>query len=808
MWTRFLMADARYAARVLIRCPRFTVPCVLMIAAGIALSTVVFAVFDAEVLRVLPYPESERLVAIGAAPPNSPDLSMSLAPSQVSHLQHKARALQDVACYELTGVSIAAGSAAWQEPAAIVSPNFFRALVAVPRIGRSLAPEEVQSGGTPTVVISSSLWRRVFAANPNAIGRSINLNGIPHVVAGVMPEEFRFPMTRVGLWIPEPLAETPEANGVILRVAFGRLTRGFGLDAVRAELDVLAKQYEVQYPAPGGTAGWILRALPLRDVVIGPTGKILAVILVAVLLLQVMACVNVSSLFLARSRDRLQEIGIRLAVGASPSRLFQQVFLESTLLAFAGGALGLAGAVWVIGLAHPLTQALVRDAAEPSINAAVVAFSLAMAVGSSLLFGIGPALSFMGMEIRSSLAGVAQSRGGRLLDKGKQWRRVLPAIQIALASLLLVAFGLVLRTLFSLTNVELGFQPHGVIAVTLGRSSLQWPRSRDALRQMLEEVQRWPEVQSAAIGTTAPFSGMSVRTLFSGEASNSGWTKSPMVMMQIVSDDYFRTLRIPFSRGRSFNQQDRAKAPCVAIVNQTLGRLLWPAEVPLGRRLDLNLDPSAPYLCEVVGVVKDVKDAALDASPAPTVYFPYLQRATGVYVLLIRHTDDRVLPADRIIATAKGADPSISFISVKSVSLATDESVVPADVRAKLLGGFAALALLLACVGLYATEAYSVSRRMHEMGVRMVLGATGNDVIAVTLRRSVLTAASGLAVGLGSALVATRLASGLLLFNVSPSDPLTYLCVAAILLAVALGAGLVPARHAASVDPAALLRTQ
>lgn len=278
--------------------------------------------------------------------------------------------------------------------------------------------------------------------------------------------------------------------------------------------------------------------------------------------------------------------------------------------------------------------------------------------------------------------------------------------------------------------------------------------------------------------------------------------------MQDVSDGYFRTLRIPISRGRQFNPQDRAKAPCVAIVNQALARLVWPAEVPLGRRLDLRSDPSAPYQCEVVGVAGDVKAAALDAAPVPTVYFSYLQQPAGMCALLIRHTANRPPPADRIIATIKRADPSRNVISVESVSHAIDEAAAPAGVRARMLGAFAALALFLACVGVYATETYRVSRRMGEMGVRMALGATGNDVIAMSLRRSGLTAASGLAVGLGLALVMTRLTSGLLLFKVSPSDPLTYACVAAILFAVALGAGIVPARRAASVDPAALLRTQ
>ncbi len=809
MWIHFLIADARYATRALIRCPRFTVPSVLMIAAGIALSSVVFAVFDAEVLRVLPYPEADRLVAISSGPQHSQDLLLPLAPSQVSYLQHSAKALQDVACYKLTAASVAVNGDASRVPAAVVSPNFFTVLGANPQMGQGFGPDVTRNDSAPTVVISGSLGRRAFGANTTAIGRYLNVDRIPRVVVGVMPDGFRFPMAPVDLWIPEPLAETSGGDIVVDRFAFGRLARGHELAAANAELGVLARQREAQYPGQDMADDQRFRATLLKDTIIGPTGKILAIILIAVLILQVMASINVSSLLLARSRDRLQEIGVRLAMGASFTRLFQLVLLESVLLAFIGCALGLAGAAWGVGAVNPLTHALLRSAARPTINTDVMVFSLAVAVVSSLFFGIRPALGSLRVDIRSNLTGPAQSRTGRLWDMGSRSRRVLPALQIALAALLLVAFGLVLRTLFRLTNVELGFDPHGVIAVQMNPSWLPSAQAIDALHEVLEAVGRWPEVQSAAIGTTAPFSGLTMQTRFSGEASSPGWGRPSTALMQHVSGGYFRTLRIPILRGRSFNLQDRTKAPCVAIVNQALARMLWPAEEAVGRRLDLNSDPSAPYMCEVVGAVGDARDRALDAAPSPTVYFSCLQPTlgTGMAVILIRSRGDRQPPAERIRAAVKAADPSREILSMNSVSSGIDAVAKPADVRAKMLGAFAVLALLLGCVGLYATETYSVSQQMHEVGIRMALGATGNDVIAAILRRSALTAASGLAIGLGLALVVTRLTSGLLLFNVSPGDPLTYLSVAALLLLVALAAATIPARRAASVDPAVLLRS-
>ncbi len=796
--------DLRYALRRLIRQPGMTALAVLTLALGIGANTAIFSAVNAVLLRPLPYAEPDRLVMIWERRLAEGVLDNVVAPADYLDWEERQQAFDAIAAFTTDTVDLTGTGEPVRLDAGTVSPAFFDILGVSMAIGRSFRPDEETMGQSPVAVLTHGLWRDRFGSDRTVIGRPIVLDGVPHEIIGVLPATFEFPNATLELWMPLVLRGTgagASRTNHHLSV-YGRLKRGLSLATARADMDRVGAALEAEFPNTNRGHGAYVRLL--RDELQAPVRAGLLALFAAVGLVLLLACVNVANLLLAAAAARRREMAVRVAIGAGRGRLARMALTESLLLALAGGAAGLLVAQSGIGL---IGQIAPRDLAvlgtgRVAIDSVVLGFTFALSLATGLLFGVLPAWHLARQDVNDAL-----KEGGRSPSvMSRRLRRTLVTAEVALASLLLVGAGLTLRSVQVLLGTDVGVRTDGLLAAFV---SLPPTRYRtDAQRvAAYDEIERrfaaLPGVRSVGGTSHLPLAEQDSRTIVALEGVDLDPAAPPArAHPRAVTLDYFRTMGITLMDGRPFTAADHDEAPFVVIVNRTMAQRFWPGVSPLGRRLRMG---GGKAWREVVGVVSDVKHWGFDRPANPEMYLPQKQMVWDGLTFVIASDLDPVNLTAAVRAELQAVDPDLPLSDVRTIEAVAARAVATRRSTMLLLGLFAGLALVLAAAGIYAVMAQLVAQRTHEIGVLMTLGALPSTALRLVLREALVQTVAGLALGLTAGVIAMR-AYESTLFGVRPADPVTLVAVAALLLATALLACLVPARRAMRVDPIKVLK--
>jgi predicted permease len=814
---RTLLKDLRFGVRALWKSPGFTLVAVASLALGIGANTAIFSLVNTVLLRPLPARDPSRLVSVSVLGKDDTMLAFSY-PTYRDYRERSGDALSGIFAERLGPMSLSRDGNNQRVWGYLVTGNYFEVLGVNAERGRALTSDDDRAPlASPVAVLSHGSWVRRFGADPSVVGKDIVLNGHPFRVVGVMPEGF------VGaevvytpeVWVPMTMQEWMEPGNAWLErrttqniFAVGRLKDGVTREQAEASLNMLAKRLGEEYPDTN--EGQRIALVPpgfivpqLRGAVVG----FAAVLMAAVALVLLIACVNLANLLLARASSRRKEIAIRLAMGASRWRVVRQLLTESLLLSLAGGVLGLLLAMWILDLVAayrpPIDVPLWIDV---NVDARVMAFTLAASVLTALLFGLMPALQ----SARADLVPALKDAGAVAGRTRTRLRSALVVAQVMLSLVVLVAAGLVVRALGKLQTVSPGFEvEHGLVAsFDLGLQNYDEARGQDFERRLVERVRALPGVKAASLTDLMPLSlnYSSSDVHVEGQQLGRG-ANAPISMVATVEQDYFKAMNIPLVSGRAFSEADKEDSTKVVIVNETLARRFFPGEDPaqgaIGRRISFQSD-TGPWL-EIAGVARDGKYWTLGEAPQLFVYSPLSQSYSQTATLVVRSEGDPRSLANSIRAEVAQLDPALPLFDVKTMEEHMGVSLFPARVAASLLGGFGLLALLLAAMGVYGVVSYSVAQRTREIGIRLALGARARDVLRLVAGRGMLLVGAGLAAGLAVALMLTHFMEGVL-YGVSATDALTFTLVVLTLAAVALLACLVPARRATKVDPMVALR--
>jgi putative ABC transport system permease protein len=798
-----LWQDLRYGTRILLKKPGFTSIAVLTLALGIGANTAIFSVVNAVLLQPLPYGDPDRLVWMWGNIRNGGNRASVSPPdfldyrAQNSVFEHFGASFTVDSSVNLTGSD---------EPerltSRLVTANYFDVLGVRPLYGRAFTAEEEHFGRHLVVVLSYGLWQRRLGADQAIVGREITINNEPYTVVGVMPPDFRPPLS-AELWGPMPL----DHPGMKAREAhflrpIGKLKAGVTLAEAQSEMDAIARRLEEQYPT--SNTGWSLLLVPLRERMIGNRRPALLVLFGAVAFVLLIACANVANLMLVRAVSRRKEMALRAALGASRWRIARQMLTESLLIALAGGMLGFLLSASGIDLLVAFSAGNLPPTARISMDAAVLAFTVGISALTGILFGLAPALQMLKVNLNESLK--AEGRGGAESCERNRTRNLLVVMETAIAVVLLVGAGLLIRSLIRLQNVHPGFDAENVLTLRIDLSQKKYdkPEKTAAFFSQLEtRVAALPGVEAVGMTTELPLSGQPNDLGFTVAGRppvrpNEGYGAD----FRRVNRQLFQAMRIPLLRGRHFTKQEVSAGAPVLIVSESLARAVFPNEEPLGQRLLTS--PTDPPR-EIIGIVGDVSHRGLNLQKRATMYLPI--HATIWKNLVIRTTADPLSLASAVRREIKALDPELSLANVKPLEQLVYESVAEPRYRTTLLGLFAAVALLLAAIGLYGVLAYAVTNRTHEIGIRMALGAQARDVLRLVIGHGIKLALIGVVLGLGAALALTQLMKTLL-FDVSPNDPLTFVVIALLLILVALVACWIPARRATKVDPMIALKCE
>jgi predicted permease len=807
-----LIQDLRYGMRALLKSPGFTAVAVIALALGIGANTAIFSVIDAVLLRPLPYKDAERLTLIWHSYPQINLAEASICPPCYREYRDLTTSFEQVAAQTGWSVNLTGTGEPERLQGSRVSYNYFATLGAEPAHGRGFLAEEDQPGNNRVVVISHGFWVRRFGSDPNTVGSTLTLDGNSYAVVGIMPADFVVPQS-VDIWTP--IAFTPEQlaannHGNEFLTVIARLKPGVGMGQAQAEMDTLADQLRPQFYGEGS---WGIKLKSLREQLVGDIRFALIFLLMAVCFVLLIACANVANLLLARASARQKEIAVRTALGASRTRIVRQLLTESVLLSLLGGVLGLGLAylgirLLVLGVPQNISSSIVGWR-HIGINPQVLGFTFLVSVLTGVVFGLVPALQASRPDLNETLkeGGRSGSEGGRR----NLVRSVLVVFEVASALMLLVCAGLLMRSFMRLMDVNPGFNPQNLITMqlTLPRSKYGENTQMSAFYgQALERIKALPGVQSAAFGTNLPMTGNNTSASFSVEGLQvAPGESSPHGDPHLVTPDYFQAMQIPLLKGRYFTEQDSKDSLPVTIIDDVLADRYWPDQDPVGKRIAGHFDSKAGQLNwrTIVGVVGHVKRYGLDGKVKEQYYFPEAQRTQPNMALLVRSASDpaRLVPSIRDAIHAVDKDQPI--YRVMSMEELVSNSVAQKRFSMLLLAIFAGVALLLAAVGIYGVMSYSVTRRTHEIGIRMALGASRADVLKMVVRQGMTLTLIGVGVGLGVAFLVARVMSSLL-FGIGSHDPATFIMIPAILTGVALGACFIPARRATRVDPMVALR--
>ncbi len=817
-----LLLDLKFAARTLLKRPAFTFIAVLTLALGIGANTAIFSVVSSVLLRPLPFQKTDRLAVIWAS---NPELAAKVGfPDKLPVSPGAFYDWKTAKSFEKMGMARAdrASLTGEGEPELLgtvsVSGEFFQVLGTPALMGRTLLPADDEAGKGASVLLAYTLWQRRFGGDPKVVGRIIRLNGTPYTVVGVMPPDFVFPRgaeiprgygftAQPDIWIPLALpAEERQTRGNHGQVAIGLLKPGVSLATAQAELETISQRIQNTYPED---KGWGVRAEPLPAQLVGDIKPALLILLAAVGLVLLIACVNVANLLLAQAAARQKEIVVRTALGAGRGRMVRQLLTESALLSLAGGGLGLLLAFWGLKAFSRWIPEDVPVSGELSLDLRMLGFTLTVTLLTAVLAGFMPAFHMTRPDLAESLregtrAGSGTSRSGRM-------RSALVIVETAVAVLLVVGAGLLIRSFSRLAAVDPGFRPDGVLTfqILLPESQFQdRPAIVGYTNAVLERLRNLPGVDHAGMVSNIPMSGeenIEGIVIEGLPAPKPG--EIPFADFRRATPGYFEALGIRLIKGRLFSEGDVDKAPLVTLVDEAMARTYWPGEDPIGKRVRTGLydekDPD-PWMT-VVGVVENVRYAGLHIDPRPQFYVPQAQRATSAqyYVLHTKGDPDTLMRDARAAVFAVNRDQPID--KMRAMDRVLSESMAGRRFNMVLLGIFAGLALVLAAVGIYGLTSYSVAQRTREMGLRMALGAQPGTVLTMILREAGSLAGIGLAAGLVLAFAATRLMASLL-FGVPATDPATFGAVAVGLALVSLLAAYVPGRRATRVSPMIAMR--
>ncbi len=803
------LQDIRYALRSFRRNPGFAAAALVVLALGIGANSAIFTVVNAVLLKPLPYPEPDRLVMVWHVPPAAsfPGVKeFAVSPANFFDWQRQQHVFARMAIGHFGSYTLTGHGQAQQLRANGVSPGFFETFGVHPLAGRWFRPEEDQPGHDQVVVLSHRLWQSLFGGDRSLIGRSIMLDGAPRQVVGIAAPDFAFPDS-AELWTP--LGWTPDQRAVrgdhncfvVCRLASGVDTR-----TAQADMSAISRALEKQYPEDD--KGWGAVVKPLREDLVGDLRPALLVLLGAVGFVLLIACANVANLVLVRTVARRRELALRLALGAGAGRIVRQVLTETTLLAMAGGALG-----WLVsGPGVSLITSYFGDRLPRSMpvgaDARVLAFTLVVALLTGLSAGLAPALRLA----RANLIDGIKQGGGRADSEagGARLRSLLVVVEVGLSLMLLVGAGLMIRSLSLLNRVDAGLDPHNVLTALLALPEVRYPKPEDQARfldAVVERVKALPGVESAGFVTNLPLGddGNQWPVAIQGRPLLP-MSEQPQLQGNIVTPGYFRALRIPIARGRALTESDRPGRPNVMLISEAAARWLWPGQDPIGQRLTIGFFPGKVW--EIVGIVKNVKERALAKDGTPSMYLPMAQ-LPGPYGTLVVRTkaSDPAALASSLAAAVHELDRDQPVVDVMPMEAVIKRSTTDTRITVILLAVFAALALLLAAVGIYSVLAYAVRRRRREIGIRMALGADSRGVLRMVVADALRPTLVGVGLGLAGA-VAVRGVMGSLLFGVGAGDPVTFAAVAALLLVVALASSALPAYRATQVDPVVALRDE
>jgi len=804
--------DLRHALRSVGKQPGFAAVVVITLALGMGASTVIFSVVNAVLLRPLPFPNSDRLQVVWGNYRSLNIEHLRAKDVEFDEYRRQTEVFDQVAAYANQSYNLAIGSEAERIRGAIVSVNLFPMLEAQAAAGRVFTPDERDQ----VVVLSDSFWRRNFAGNRDIINQTITLDNQSYTVIGVMSPGFQFPHVSfpwaepADVWVPlseYDLNHTGRNGGYRLNV-LARLKPGVTLAQARAHMSGLAQRFERELPGyrgPNGEdGGWRITVMPLQEEIVGSSRRTLLVLLFAVGLLLLIACANVANLLLMRSAKRHRELAIRAALGASRWKIVRQLVVEGLVLATLAAALGFVFVNWGIDVLTALGPLVVPRAQEVSVDARVFGFMVLAVALISVGFGLVAAKPASEIDLQDSLKSTRSAA-----VPSRTWSDALVVAEVSLAVLLLVGSGLLARSLLRLQRTHTGIDVDELVSAEIDLPAAAYPeaeRASDFYRRLLAQVESLPGVQSASFGTNQPLSGSGGSDPFAIEGRRLDPSNLTSAGWQLAGADYLKTLGIQLVKGRDFTAEDmQPGATPVAIINQQMAARYWPNEDPIGQRITLGLPrPDNPWLT-IVGIAKDVPHRAVDSKSEPDWYTTHVVSPQRHRYLFVRSA----FPASAFSAAIRkevlAIAPHQAVTSMKTMNEVISATTAPRRFSAAALAAFAAIALVLATLGVYSVISYSVTLRTHEIGIRMALGARRPAILSLVLRRGMVLTLVGAAIGLAAAFALTRWMSALL-FGVSASDPLTYLIVFCVALGAALLACSIPARRATRVDPLIALR--
>jgi len=798
-----LLKDLRYGLRSLLKQPAFTLVAVGTLALAIGGNSAMFTVVNAVLLRPLPYPEPDRIVTLEGINPTRGITQSNVSVPDFADWQSQNQVFEQMAGFVTGGLVLNNGDETERVRGAWVTGDFFPLLRSKPLRGRTLQAEDAQPGKEPVTVIGYGLWQRRFGGNPAVIGSQAMISGKSITVVGVMPPEFDYP-SQAEAWVPFPLEPSKEERFNRFLNAIGRLKPGASVAQAQVQLDTINQRLAQSYNE--SNYGWTVKVATLHENLVGEVRPSLLVLLYAVAFVLLIACANIANLLLARATSRQKEIAVRAALGASRLRIIRQLLTESLLVSFIGATLGLVLSLWLTRLLIAISPANTPRLDQIRPDARLIVFAILLAVVTGLIFGLVPALQASRVDQAEGLK--IGSRGNAGGGRSDRLRGLLMAGEIAMSFVLLVGAGLLIRSFIHLRDVKPGINADHVLTVRVaappGKFRENEPRSQ-FFQQVIARLQTVPGVQSAGMILSLPLSGdtFNVGRGYIPEGRPATTEEEGDAAYLAVSPGYFQTLQIPLIAGRAFTDQDTDKAPKVLIINEPMARKLWPGQNPIGKSLAIWHDEK--FSREIVGVVGETK-GSLENKPAEQMYVPYAQDATwGSMSIVLRTSSEPTSVISAVRNEIRGVDKGAPIYNVRTMDDVLANSVAPRRAPMLLLSAFAAVALLLAMIGIYGVTAYYVTQRTQEIGIRMALGAQMSDVLKLVLKGGMVLATAGVVTGLIGAYALTRWMTSLL-FGVSPTDWLTLAAVAVGVLITALLACYLPARRATKVDPLVALR--
>lgn len=808
-----LKQDVRYAVRLLLKSPGFTIVVVLVLGLGIGANSAIFSVIDSVLLRPLPYEEPGRLVKLwmhfsGIGVPK--DQNWVSAPEFVD-LRDQNKSFSHIAAISDGGGNVKIGDTPEVVPGASVSAGFFPMLGIQAEIGRTFLPGEDQPGRDRVVVLSRGLWERRFGSDRGVLGKTLIMNDISYTVIGVAPANFQFP-PEAEVWTPLSFTQdelSPGSRGNHRLEVLARIKSGISFEQAGADMQAVSQRIIEQNPDyPYRNFQFRVVMNPLLDEVVGDLRAGLWILMGAVGFVLLIACANVANLLLSRATAREREIAIRTALGAGRVRLVRQLLTESLILALMGACAGILLAQWGLGALIRLGSVSFPRIARAHVDMTVLGFAMLLALGTGLVFGIVPAL------LTSRLHGEALKEGGRGTSAGtapQRLRGVLVVAEIALSLILLVGAGLLIKSFFRLQEVDPGFHPDGVLTVRISLPENRYSKPeqiRIFIRELMERTQKLPGVEAAGGVSSLPLSGSgSSGTTTVDTKAVPPENTTPEADWRVVTPGYFSAMGIRLIRGRLFDDRDTEASSSVAIIDETMAREFWPGDNPVGKRIHRGGARSTRPWSTVVGVVGHVRYRTLEAQSRVQLYWPYAQDPWPFVSLAVRTSQEPRSLANAVKREVLAIDPDLPIHTVRTMSQLLAGSVARRKFSMLLLAIFAGLALVLAAVGIYGVISYMVTQRQHELGIRMALGASQANVLRLVLSQSLSLTLCGILTGLAGSLMLTGLVASLL-FNVRPADPVTFALVTGFLALVAILASLLPAARATRVDPMVVLRCE